>query len=112
MGGRAGADGTLLFKDDDHTYAGGNPRGDIVTADPLAGLDHLAREVRAAGIKAVTGAVIIDDRLFDTTESTEAGRLLGKLCELFYASDGEGTTPQNSAPSQAGHAKSSTAPRR
>ena len=42
MGGRAGADGTLLFKDDDHTYAGGNPRGDVVTADPLAGLDHLA----------------------------------------------------------------------
>ncbi len=26
MGGRAGADGTLLFKDDDHIYAGGNPR--------------------------------------------------------------------------------------
>jgi len=73
MGGRAGADGTLLFKDDDHTYAGVNPRGDIVTADPLAGLDHLAREVRAAGIKAVTGDVIIDDRLFDTTESTGSG---------------------------------------
>jgi serine-type D-Ala-D-Ala carboxypeptidase/endopeptidase (penicillin-binding protein 4) len=72
-GGRAEADGTLLFKDEDHTYAGGNPRGDIVTADPLAGLDHLAREVRAAGIKAVTGDVIIDDRLFDTTESTGSG---------------------------------------
>ena len=73
MGGRAGADGSLLFKDDDHTYAGGNPRGDIVTADPLAGLDHLAREVRAAGIKAVTGDVIIDDRLFDTAQSTGSG---------------------------------------
>ena len=46
MGGRTGADGALLFKDDDHTYAGGNPRSDIV-GDPLAGLDHLAREVRA-----------------------------------------------------------------
>ncbi len=73
MGGRAGADGTLLFKDDDHTYAGGNPRGDIVTADPLAGLDHLAREVRAAGINSVTGDVIIDDRLFDSSESTGSG---------------------------------------
>ena len=41
MGGRAGADQTLLYKDDDHTYAGGNPRSDIVAADPLAGLDHL-----------------------------------------------------------------------
>ncbi len=73
MGGRAGADGTLLFKDDDHTYAGGNPRGDIVAADPLAGLDHLARDVRAAGIKAVTGDVIVDDRLFDASESTGSG---------------------------------------
>lgn len=73
MGGRAGTDGSLLFKDDDHTYAGGNPRGDIVTADPLAGLDHLAREVRAAGIKQVTGEVIIDDRVFDGPESTGSG---------------------------------------
>jgi serine-type D-Ala-D-Ala carboxypeptidase/endopeptidase (penicillin-binding protein 4) len=73
MGGRTGADGTLQFKDDDHTYAGGNPRGDIVTADPLAGLDHLAREVAAAGIKAMTGEVIVDDRLFDYSESTGSG---------------------------------------
>ena len=73
MGGRAGADGTLLFKDDDHIYAGGNPRSDIVAADPLAGLDHLAREVHAAGIQAVTGDVIIDDRLFESTESTGSG---------------------------------------
>ena len=73
MGGRTGADGSLLFKDDDHTYAGGNPRSDIVQADPLAGLDHLSREVRAAGIKHVTGEVIIDDRLFESAESTGSG---------------------------------------
>ena len=71
--GRTGPDGRLLFKDDDHTYAGGNPRSDIVSADPLAGLDHLAREVRAAGIKRVTGEVIIDDRLFEPAESTGSG---------------------------------------
>jgi D-alanyl-D-alanine carboxypeptidase/D-alanyl-D-alanine-endopeptidase (penicillin-binding protein 4) len=73
MGGRTGADGTLLFKDDDHTYAGENPRSDIVQADPLAGLDHLAREVRAAGIKHVTGDVLIDDRLFGRAESSGSG---------------------------------------
>ena len=72
MGGRTGADGTLLFKDDDHTYATGNPRSDIV-GDPLAGLNHLVREVCAAGIKRVTGEVIVDDRLFDPTESTGSG---------------------------------------
>jgi D-alanyl-D-alanine carboxypeptidase/D-alanyl-D-alanine-endopeptidase (penicillin-binding protein 4) len=73
MGGRTGADGTLLFKDDDHTYAGGNPHSDIVQANPLAGLAHLAHEVRAAGIKHVTGDVIIDDRLFETAESSGSG---------------------------------------
>jgi D-alanyl-D-alanine carboxypeptidase/D-alanyl-D-alanine-endopeptidase (penicillin-binding protein 4) len=72
MGGRTGADGTLLFKDDDHTYAGRNLGSDNV-GDPLAGLDHLAREVRAAGIKRVTGEVIIDDRLFEPAESTGSG---------------------------------------
>jgi len=30
MGGRTGADGSLLFMDDDHAYARGNPRSDIV----------------------------------------------------------------------------------
>ena len=73
MGGRTSADGSFLFMDDDHTYAGGNPRSDIVQADPLAGLDHLASEVRAAGIKHLTGDVIVDDRLFESAESTGSG---------------------------------------
>ena len=73
MGGRTGADGTLLFKNDDHIYAGGNSRSDIVPTDPVAGLEHLARDVRAAGIKHVTGDLIIDDRLFDTAASTGSG---------------------------------------
>jgi D-alanyl-D-alanine carboxypeptidase/D-alanyl-D-alanine-endopeptidase (penicillin-binding protein 4) len=73
MGGRTGPDGTLLFRDDDHTYAGGNPRSEIVAADPLAGLDHLAREVQGAGIKHVTGDLIVDDRLFDAADSSGSG---------------------------------------
>jgi D-alanyl-D-alanine carboxypeptidase/D-alanyl-D-alanine-endopeptidase (penicillin-binding protein 4) len=73
MGGRTGPDGKLLFKDDDHTYSGGNLRGEIVAADPLAGLDHLAREARAAGIREVVGEVIVDDRLFAVAESTGSG---------------------------------------
>jgi D-alanyl-D-alanine carboxypeptidase/D-alanyl-D-alanine-endopeptidase (penicillin-binding protein 4) len=73
MGGRTASDGSLLFRDDDHTYAGGNLRSEVVGADPLAGLDHLAREVHAAGIKQVTGDVIVDDRLFDHAESSGSG---------------------------------------
>ena len=73
LGGRTGQDGTLLFVDDDHTYADGNPRSGLVVADPLAGLDHLAREVQASGIKAVAGDVLVDDRLFEAAQSTGSG---------------------------------------
>jgi len=73
MGGRTGSDGTLVFKDDDHTYAGGNLSSQVVATDPLAGLDHLAREAQAAGIREVTGDVIIDDRLFAPARATGSG---------------------------------------
>jgi len=73
MGGRTGVDGKLLFKDDDHTYSGGNLRGEVVAADPLAGLDHLAREAQAAGIREIAGDVIVDDRLFETASATGSG---------------------------------------
>ena len=73
MGGRTGPEGRLVFQDDDHTYAGGNLNGQIVPTDPLAGLDHIAREAQAAGIREVTGRVIIDDRLFAAAEATGSG---------------------------------------
>lgn len=73
LGGRTGEDGTLRFTDDDHTYANGNPYSRILENDPLAGLDHLAREVAAFGVKAVKGEVIVDDRLFDLAESSGSG---------------------------------------
>ncbi len=73
LGGRTGPDGSLVFKDEDHTYAGGNLRSEIVPTDPLAGLEHLAREVQAAGIKEITGDVIVDDRLFAPAIATGSG---------------------------------------
>ena len=73
MGGRTGPDGRLLFKDDDHTYSGGAWTSELVATDPLAGMEHLAREVQAAGIKRITGEVIIDDRLFDRAPSSGSG---------------------------------------
>jgi serine-type D-Ala-D-Ala carboxypeptidase/endopeptidase (penicillin-binding protein 4) len=74
MGGRTSPeDGALLFRNHDHTYAGGDLLGELVPVDPLAGLDHLAREVQAAGIKEVDGEVIVDDRLFEPAESTGSG---------------------------------------
>ncbi len=73
MGGRTGPNGSLLFQDDDHTYAGGNYDSKVVSSDPLAGLDHLAREVKASGIKRVSGDVLIDDRLFNPEPTTGSG---------------------------------------
>ena len=69
LGGRTGPDGSLLFEDGDHSYGGGN----LVPCDPLAGLIHLAREVHASGIRAVTGDVLVDDRLFEPAVSTGSG---------------------------------------
>ncbi len=73
MGGRTGLDGQLLFKDVDHIYSGGNWTSELVASDPLAGMEHLAREVQAAGIKRITGEVIVDDRLFDSAPSSGSG---------------------------------------
>jgi D-alanyl-D-alanine carboxypeptidase/D-alanyl-D-alanine-endopeptidase (penicillin-binding protein 4) len=73
LGGRVGPEETLVFADDDHTYAGGNPRSALVEADPLAGLDRLARLVAEAGVKTVSGDVLVDDRLFEPAESTGSG---------------------------------------
>lgn len=73
LGGRTGRDGSLLFENHDHTYANGSFEATLVPSDPLAGLDHLAREIHGAGIKAITGDVLIDDRLFDTAKSSGSG---------------------------------------
>ena len=78
MGGRTGPEGTLLFKDDDHTYAAGNLNSQVVPTDPLAGLDHIAREVQAAGIREITGDVIVDDRLFSPAQATGSGPQCGE----------------------------------
>lgn len=64
MGGRNNGDGTIAYTDYDHCDAN-NLGGAILTKpDPLGGLDKLAVQVAASGVKKVSGDVIIDDRLF------------------------------------------------
>jgi D-alanyl-D-alanine carboxypeptidase/D-alanyl-D-alanine-endopeptidase (penicillin-binding protein 4) len=51
----------------DHSDADGTPGPTLVAhSNPLAGVEQLARQVRAAGIRGVDGNVVIDDRLFTT----------------------------------------------
>jgi D-alanyl-D-alanine carboxypeptidase/D-alanyl-D-alanine-endopeptidase (penicillin-binding protein 4) len=77
MGGRDGKDGKMAFADDDHTYARPGSRATGLTkTDPLAGLDNLARQVKAAGVRKVTGDVLIDDRLFQPSPASGSGPAL------------------------------------
>jgi len=69
MGGRRRSDGTVAYTGFDHTDANEVPGPATLTPqDPLAGLDELARQVRAAGIRRVGGDVVIDDRLWRARE--------------------------------------------
>ncbi len=74
LGGRTDAQGKLVFRDKDHTYASAGSTTDCLTdTDPLAGLKALAKQVAAHGIKHVEGDVLIDERLFERSKSSGSG---------------------------------------
>jgi D-alanyl-D-alanine carboxypeptidase/D-alanyl-D-alanine-endopeptidase (penicillin-binding protein 4) len=62
LSGRARPDGGLAFENEDHSYGGPDAR--VVPGDPLAAMRDLARQIAAAGIKRVTGRVLVDVSLF------------------------------------------------
>ncbi|MGD9507546.1 MAG: D-alanyl-D-alanine carboxypeptidase/D-alanyl-D-alanine-endopeptidase [Geminicoccaceae bacterium] len=64
MGGRTNPDGSIAIGNLDHNEANSLGNSDLTKPDPLAGYRSLARQVARAGIRRVTGEVIIDDRLF------------------------------------------------
>jgi len=65
MGGRNTPDGRIDYESFDHTYANVVPGATLTPENPLAGLDELAGQVAAAGIRQVSGNVIVDARLFE-----------------------------------------------
>ena len=65
MGGRTKPDGSVDFTNNvDHGDANALPGATLTPENPLAGLNQIARQVRASGITAIHGDVVIDDRLF------------------------------------------------
>jgi D-alanyl-D-alanine carboxypeptidase len=64
MGGRDNGNDTVAYTDFDHNDANGLGSAILTAPDPLAGLDKLAAQVKASGIRTVSGDVIIDDRIF------------------------------------------------
>lgn len=68
LGGRTLPDGSVAFKNSDHTYN----NGQLTEVDPLQGIQQLAVDL-AKQVKQIEGEIIIDDRLFDRSESTGSG---------------------------------------
>jgi D-alanyl-D-alanine carboxypeptidase/D-alanyl-D-alanine-endopeptidase (penicillin-binding protein 4) len=73
LGGRTDERGEMAFVDSDHTYANWMGDSALTPQDPLAGINDLAKQVVAAGIKRISGDVLIDDRLFDRAEGSGSG---------------------------------------
>jgi D-alanyl-D-alanine carboxypeptidase/D-alanyl-D-alanine-endopeptidase (penicillin-binding protein 4) len=68
-------DASLAFEDFDHNEAGVITGVKLVDGDPLAAVRDLARQVRDAGIRRVTGDVIVDNRLFKPFTDWNSGRI-------------------------------------
>jgi serine-type D-Ala-D-Ala carboxypeptidase/endopeptidase (penicillin-binding protein 4) len=72
MGGRTTPDGDIAYTPFDHIYANVFPTLATLTPEnPLAGLDDLAKQVAAAGIRRVDGDVVVDARLFPAMEKDD-----------------------------------------
>jgi D-alanyl-D-alanine carboxypeptidase/D-alanyl-D-alanine-endopeptidase (penicillin-binding protein 4) len=65
LGGRVTSD-DIAVTTFDHNDANNLGTAVLTPQDPLHGLDSLAEQVRAAGIRHVAGDVVIDDRLFES----------------------------------------------
>lgn len=66
LGGRSASPDTLEVPDFDHFDANAVPgMATITPQDPLAGLDELAGQIAAEGIRKIDGDVVVDNRLWD-----------------------------------------------
>jgi len=66
MDGRTKPNGEVDFTNLDHNDANALPGATLTPEDPLTGLNKLAQQVRASGVRRVTGDVVVDDRLWKT----------------------------------------------
>jgi D-alanyl-D-alanine carboxypeptidase/D-alanyl-D-alanine-endopeptidase (penicillin-binding protein 4) len=74
MGGRNTDKATMAFADDDHIYShAAKSTTGIPDTNPLAGLDDLAKQIKAAGITQIKGDVLVDTRLFETITGSGSG---------------------------------------
>jgi PBP4 family serine-type D-alanyl-D-alanine carboxypeptidase len=80
LSGREQPDGTLAFKDEDHSYS---PMAGaaVVPGNPLAAINDLARQVAAHGIHRIDGRVLADISLFPEGEHEGGtGIVISPIC--------------------------------
>jgi D-alanyl-D-alanine carboxypeptidase/D-alanyl-D-alanine-endopeptidase (penicillin-binding protein 4) len=80
LSGRLQPDGSLAFKDEDHSYA---PMAGaaVVPGNPLAAIDDLATQVAAHGIHRIDGRVLVDISLFPEGEHEGGtGIVISPIC--------------------------------
>lgn len=68
MGGRQPNANSIAFTKMDHTIANEVPGAILTPENPLHAFNELAKQVSQKGIKEITGDIIIDDRLFESTQ--------------------------------------------
>ena len=75
---RIQADGNLTFFDEDHSYGGADSH--LIAGDPAVVLRQFAKAVADAGIKQVTGRVLIDISLFaEGTRELGTGEVISPI---------------------------------
>jgi D-alanyl-D-alanine carboxypeptidase/D-alanyl-D-alanine-endopeptidase (penicillin-binding protein 4) len=63
LSGRVRTDGTLAFENHDHSYDA-SPDTRAVPGDPLLAVREIAAQIKARGVRAVTGHVLVDASLY------------------------------------------------
>jgi D-alanyl-D-alanine carboxypeptidase/D-alanyl-D-alanine-endopeptidase (penicillin-binding protein 4) len=80
LSGREQPDGTLAFKDEDHSYSPAAGAA-VVPGNPLAAIDDLATQVAAHGIHRIDGRVLVDISLFPEGEHEGGtGIVISPIC--------------------------------
>lgn len=73
LGGRNDSQGKVQFRNSDHIYANFSGEAHLTETNPLAGLETLARQIHDAGVREISGEVLIDDRLFERASGSGSG---------------------------------------
>lgn len=80
LSGRLQPDGTLAFKDEDHSYAP-TAGAAVVAGNPLAAINDLAAQIASHGIHRIEGRVLVDISLFPEGEKEGGtGIVISPIC--------------------------------